>query len=134
VRNDYGNLLKSSGRVAAAKECYLVAVSQQPNLAVAWNNLGCVSLEEADGPSAIRNFTLAIYHDPQLECSYTNLVCGLHGPASLYCFFFLELTCIVFNLLLLLFYFILYCVSMQLSYRLGCCDSVVANVSASPHS
>ena len=74
VRNDYGNLLKSSGRVAEAKQCYTSALSQQPALAVAWNNLGCVSLDEADGTAAIAHFSRAIYYDCRLECAYTNLV------------------------------------------------------------
>lgn len=74
VRNDYGNLLKSSGRMRAAKECYTKALTDQPHLAVAWNNLGCVSLDEANGAEAIEYFTRAIYFDPVLECAYTNLV------------------------------------------------------------
>ena len=162
VRNDYGNLLKSTGRSAAAKECYTLALNQQPTLAVgiatgidhitfiqthahigpllnlphlgmisllrslswiihslslealsvcvslgtrsnsptflssptarlrfmahtncpfrahgwqvAWNNLGCVSLDEGNGTAAMEQFTRAIYYDHTLECAYTNLV------------------------------------------------------------
>ena len=57
-----------------AKQCYTDAITQQPALAVAWNNLGCVSLDEADGTAAITHFSRAIYFDPKLECAYTNLV------------------------------------------------------------
>lgn len=46
VRNDLGNLLKSSGRLREARECYSKVLELQPNFAVAWNNLGCVDLDD----------------------------------------------------------------------------------------
>jgi Flp pilus assembly protein TadD len=46
VRNDLGNLLKSNNRLKEARECYAKVLETQPNFAVAWNNLGCVDLDE----------------------------------------------------------------------------------------
>ena len=48
ARNDLGNLLKFRGHLKEAKECYHEAIRQRPNLAVAWNNLGCVNLDEGN--------------------------------------------------------------------------------------
>lgn len=57
VRNDLGNLLKSRGRLHEAKACYSDALSRQPTLAVAWNNLGCVDLDEGNIQLALQRFT-----------------------------------------------------------------------------
>lgn len=78
MRNDLGNLLKARMRPLEAKDCYLEAIRRQPNLAVAWNNLGCVNLDEGNAQLAVHNFTKAVYFDPGLECVYTNLVSGCH--------------------------------------------------------
>lgn len=75
----------------AAKECYTRALSDQPGLAVAWNNLGCVSLDEANGAEAIEYFTRAIYFDPVLECAYTNLVLDALFISCILCRFFARM-------------------------------------------
>ncbi len=48
VHNDLGNLLKAQGRTHEARASYMEAIRVQPNLAVAWNNLGCVDLDEGE--------------------------------------------------------------------------------------
>jgi protein O-GlcNAc transferase len=74
VQNDYGNLLKNLSQTYAAKQCYLEALRLQPELAVAWNNLACINLEENELPEALQNFSQAILLDPSLDCAYANMV------------------------------------------------------------
>lgn len=50
------------------------ALQQDPSLAVGWNNLGCVVLDEGNPQEAINHFSRAVYHDECLECAYSNLV------------------------------------------------------------
>lgn len=57
-----------------ARSAYNEALRYQPNLGVAWNNLGCVDLEECNLDHAIHNFGKAIYFDPALDCAYHNIV------------------------------------------------------------
>ncbi len=74
MHNDYGNLLKSSGRAVLAKQCYTTALQLQPALGAAWNNLGCMALDEGDLAGAVGLFVRAVFCDHQLDCAYTNLV------------------------------------------------------------
>ena len=57
-----------------AKKSYEEALRIAPTLAVAWNNLACILLEEGDPTTALQNFSKAIYFDPSLECAYTNIM------------------------------------------------------------
>ena len=84
ARNDLGNLLKHRGQLKEAKDCYLEAIRERPNLAVAWNNLGCVNLDEGNAQLAAQNFAEAVHCDPRLECIYSNLVSvvGVAGKVS----------------------------------------------------
>lgn len=74
VRNDLGNLLKSKGLLPEAKVCYEECLRQEPTMAVAWNNIGCINLEENNLQLAVHHFSKAAYFDPYLECTYKNLV------------------------------------------------------------
>lgn len=64
---------KQQGKVAAAKAMFLDSVRIRPTSAAAWNNLGCVDLNEGQAQLAAQHFTKAMYCDPNLECVYSNL-------------------------------------------------------------
>jgi protein O-GlcNAc transferase len=74
VHNDLGNLLKATLNLPAAKLCYSEAIRLEPSLAVAWNNLACVYLDEGSVPLALQHYIQAILLDPGLECAYVNMV------------------------------------------------------------
>jgi lipoprotein NlpI len=80
--NDLGNLYKAMGRMSDARAHYNTALQVQPQLGVAWNNLGCVDLEERCLDEAVHNFAKAMYYDPQLECPYHNIVSWYFCPCS----------------------------------------------------
>ncbi|EDQ87082.1 uncharacterized protein MONBRDRAFT_27585 [Monosiga brevicollis MX1] len=82
VRNDLGNLLKATGKNAEARQCYEQVLYYQPTFAVAWNNLGCIELDEQQPQHALQRFTKAVYLDSQLECVYSNLLSILGAEST----------------------------------------------------
>ena len=82
VHNDLGNLLKSRLQLAEAKLCYLEALRIQPTLAVAWNNLACIFLDEGNTVEALQRFSQALVLDPSLARQAVRLfVDGIDGLA-----------------------------------------------------
>ncbi len=74
MRNDLGNVFKSTGQVAQAKVEYERALELDPTLAAAWNNLACIEIDQSNTTQALSHLSKAILCDPNLECAYENMV------------------------------------------------------------
>jgi predicted TPR repeat methyltransferase len=79
--NNYGNLLKASGRLLDAAAAYRRAVELRPSFPDAYNNLGLIFQEDKDYQGAIVAYRDALRYQPNHIAAHLNLgkVFGMQG-------------------------------------------------------